>query len=283
MLVGAAVAAPLLVVIVVSLRLAAHCEAQVSSGDWRYPGATPHALRAHGGSGQPATDVARGGHAFGSSQISKAAQVEQAVRGQTATGWLLGPHFWVAFFAIETMVLEFLADLSVGLHPRCWGHDAWRMGSECSDAMTLHVFLLASLCLAAFCGLHIWLERRHRARLKKSWHGSCPQRQGIQLATYEDSAGISDAVPMEFEVILTMERLLQQGLDIHEWFDREFYVAARTAGVRDKYISRMDRDMKAIDAQGCHHHSYQELLAGLVPEQFPIVIRYCEPVRDRGE
>lgn len=273
LLVGAVVAVPLLVLIVVSLRLAAHIP--VSSGDWRYFGTAPHALRVHSSSVTPAPAVARSGHAFGSSQVSKTAQAEQAAGGQTATAWLLGPHFWVAFFAVETMLLEFLADLSLGLHPRCWSGDAWRMGSECSDAMSLHVFLLASLCLAAFCGLHIWLERRRRARLKKSWDG-CTQRQGIQLATLEDS-GVSEA-PVEFEVILTLERLLQPDLDVHEWFDREFFVSARAAGVREKYISRLARVMNAIDAQGCHHHSYQELLVGLVPEQFPIVFRFREPV-----
>lgn len=80
--------------------------------------------------------------------------------------------------------------------------------------------------------------------------------------------------PMTVEVVLTMETLIDQGNNVHKWFDFQIAEQARAVGIRDEFLHQLDQNVEVLDAIGGIYGSYMEFAEKISPEKFPIIFRF---------
>lgn len=100
-------------------------------------------------------------------------------------------------------------------------------------------------------------------------------RQGVELCKpVAPKTPALEAQPMSVEVVLTMEILIEQGNNVHNWFDGQIAEQARIAGIREEFLAQLDQNVEVLDAQGGVYGSYMEFAEQISPEKFPIVFKF---------
>merc|ERR1740123_2351361 len=79
---------------------------------------------------------------------------------------------------------------------------------------------------------------------------------------------------MAVEITLTMDILVEQGNNIHKWFDLQIAEKARAMGIRDEFLQQLDQNVEVLDSLGGVYGSYGEFAEKISPEKFPIVFKF---------